>query len=234
MNTLYRDKLDPWSSHSVIKSWLINYPSETRILEIGTATGTLGRMCAAYGFVWRGIEPNHEWSNVAIPYYHELLVNTLECTPDEYLQGNDIVICADVLEHIPYPINELKRLVKLQDKTTTFIISVPNIANIWIRVNLLFGRFEYTKRGILDFAHLRFFTRRSLLEMLASVGLQHKKLSTTPIPINLINPLFESTDWGRLTHRSLAWFTTVFPTLLGYQFVVKAKINNSNDYKERI
>ena len=229
MSIPYGDKLDPWSSHSIIKSWLLDYPRGTRILEIGTATGTLGRICAPFGFFWRGIEPDQEWINIARPYYHELLASTLECAPDEFLRSNDLVICADVLEHIAFPKNELNRLVTLQNNPTKFIISVPNVANIWIRMNLLVGRFEYTERGILDYTHLRFFTRCSLIDMLQTVGLQLNKISTTPIPLNMVNPIFESTGWGRLSHRSLAWLTSIFPTLFGYQFVVGAKIFNSKD-----
>lgn len=227
MSSPYRAKLDPWSSHSIIKSWLSKYPPGTRILEVGTATGTLGRMCTQFGFVWRGLEPNHQWIAIARPYYHDLLACSLEKAPDNFLSRNDIVICADVLEHLALPTKELERLVCLQDSPTKFIISVPNVANIWIRVNLMVGRFEYTERGILDNTHLRFFTFRSLIDMLHVVGLQINKLSTSPIPLNLINPLFENTSWGRFTHRSLAWFTSIFPTLLGYQFVVEAKIFES-------
>jgi hypothetical protein len=42
---------------------------------------------------------------------------------------------------------------------------VPNVANIAIRLMLLFGQFNYTERGILDKTHLRFFTRKTARRM---------------------------------------------------------------------
>lgn len=223
MRTLYVDKLDPWSSHSLIKASLNSYPPRTRILDIGTATGPLGKMCSHLGFIWRGIEPNPEWAKIARSYYDDILCSTLENAPTNFLRNNDVVICADVLEHMAYPERELSRLVSLQKDKTTFLISVPNIANLWVRINLLFGKFDYTECGILDNTHLRFFTRHTLLDMLLSSGLRVKMLNATPIPLNLINPIFEYSAWGRFFHRSVTWLTTIFPTLLGYQFVVKAK-----------
>ncbi|MBZ5671576.1 MAG: hypothetical protein LAO04_17845, partial [Acidobacteriia bacterium] len=40
----------------------------------------------------------------------------------------------------------------------TVIVSVPNVAHLWVRLSLLAGRFDYADRGILDRSHLRFFT----------------------------------------------------------------------------
>ena len=41
------------------------------------------------------------------------------------------------------------------------IISTPNIANIFIRLSLLIGNFNYGQRGILDKTHTRLFTLNS-------------------------------------------------------------------------
>lgn len=39
------DKLHPSSSHMLIAHWLESYPPVTRILDVGTASGTIGRFC---------------------------------------------------------------------------------------------------------------------------------------------------------------------------------------------
>lgn len=218
----YIDKGDPWSSHSRIKAWLAHLPAGTKILDVGAATGTLGRLCGGVRFVLHGLEPDTEWANLARPYYAALLCSTLDEAPDEFLRGYDVVVCADVLEHVAHPELALRRLLTLQPEGCIFIISVPNVANLWIRLNLLLGRFDYTDRGILDRGHLRFFTRRTLVGMLASVGLQITQFDVTPIPLGLVHPLFQQTAWGRFLHKSLALLTHAWPTLLGYQFVVQA------------
>jgi hypothetical protein len=58
--------------------------------------------------------------------------------------------------------------------------------------------------------------------MCDSVGLRIVELHVTPIPLNLIHPMFQQRAFGRFAHAVLARLTLVFRTLLGYQFVVKA------------
>jgi len=222
----YVEKDDPWSSHTQIRTWLAHQRPGTRILDIGAATGTLGRQFTKAGLVMDGIEPHPAWANLARPYYAELLVGTLDDASDAFLSRHDVVVCADVLEHIADPTQALRRLLPLQSPGCQFLVSVPNIANIWIRLNLLLGRFDYTDRGILDRTHLRFFTWRTLRGMFNSVGLRIVDLHVTPIPLNLVHPVFQQHAVGRLAHAVLARLTRTFPTLLGYQFVVKAVMSS--------
>ena len=75
----------------------------------------------------------------------------------------------------------------------TVIVSVPNVAHLWVRLSLLAGRFDYADRGILDRTHLRFFTRRSLLALLRAAGLAVVELAVTPVPLPLVVPRALST-----------------------------------------
>ncbi len=162
---VYQLKPDPWSSHSIIAGLLKPFPPGTRILDVGSASGTIGQLCQGRGFTLIGIEPVKEWADASLPYYHSVYPQDLAHTPDEILEGYQVVICADVLEHLPDPQVQLARLVQLQSPGTLFLISVPNIANLWVRLNLLFGKFDYSDRGILDRTHLRFFTRRTIIDL---------------------------------------------------------------------
>ena len=217
----YIDKVDPWSSHARISRRLQSLPPGTRVLDVGAASGTLGRMCAGRNLILHGIEPEVEWAEVARPYYDALVCDTLAGVSSDFLRDHAVVVLADVLEHLAYPELALRRLLALQPPGTRFIISVPNVANLWIRLNLLIGRFDYTDRGILDYTHLRFFTRRSLLEMLESLGLAVQRIDVTPVPLNLVHPFFQNSGLGKFFHQSLAQLTLAAPTLLGYQFIVE-------------
>jgi len=216
----YVDKLDSWSSHGVIFRWLQNYPPFTRVLDVGTALGTIGKVCEENNFHIVGIEPNKVYAIKAEPYYTSLINCSLDEAPIEILSTFQVIILADVLEHMLDPQKSLSRLVSLNDKDTVFMISVPNIANIWVRVSLMVRRFEYQDRGILDKTHLRFFTKLTSVRMISNIGLRIGQLVATPIPLNLIHPTFDQTKIGRLVHFLLAKLPQVFPTLLGYQFVV--------------
>jgi hypothetical protein len=219
MTNPYQAKLDPWSSHSVIAAQLENFPKGTRILDVGTASGTIGRICQGKGFVIRGIEPVKEWAELSREYYKEISQRELQQTDDSFLRGHNIVICADVLEHMPDPEKQLKRLVSLQSSGTMFLISVPNIANLWIRLSLLMGNFNYTERGILDKTHLRFFTWRTGSQLVSSSGLKIKAIISTSIPLNLLHPFFSEAFLGRKIHQLLAILTKLLPRLLGYQYI---------------
>lgn len=218
----YVVKDDPWSSHSIIRTWMTQCAAGTRVLDVGAATGMLGQQFTPAGLILDGIEPHPAWAEIARPYYASLICGMLDQAEDAFLRDHQVVVCADVLEHMAQPEQALRRLVALQPAGSQFLISVPNIANLWVRLNLLAGRFDYTERGILDRTHLHFFTRRTFKSMLLSAGLVVAELRATPIPLNLVHPSFERAAWGRSVHKGLAGCTAAWPTVLGYQFVAKA------------
>jgi len=221
-NLPYFDKPSPWSSHSRIAGYLKKLPAQSRVLDIGTASGTLARMCQSHSLRLFGVEQNPDWAGLAAPLYEKMFVGSIQDVDDEFLAGHDVVVLGDVLEHLPMPEDVLQKLVSLQSSGATFIISVPNIANLWIRLGLLLGKFDYADRGILDRTHLRFFTRKTLLAMLKRRGLEIVSIRVTPIPLELVSRFFLSTP-GRWIHALFAQLTSLLPTLLGYQFVVTAR-----------
>lgn len=201
---------------------LSDYPPGTVVLDVGTASGTLGWICQGRGFVLKGVEQVEAWAEIARPFYKEICIRPLAQAPDEFLAAHQVVVCGDVLEHMPDPEAQLARLAHLQPAGARFLISVPNVANLWVRVHLLTGHFDYTERGILDRTHLRFFTRSTFVKLVESAGLRVEKIIPTSIPLELVHPFFAHSALGRAVHRLFAAITRVFPTLLGYQFVLQA------------
>jgi 2-polyprenyl-3-methyl-5-hydroxy-6-metoxy-1,4-benzoquinol methylase len=221
-NEKYVEKSSPWSTHSKISSYLRKLPSHTRILDIGCATGILGKLCSDNRFIFKGIEENAEWANDAKPYYEEIFPGRIENASDEFLKNYDVIILADVIEHLPNCEEIVLRIVNLQKVGCLFIISVPNIANLWVRLNLLFGKFDYMERGILDKTHVRFFTYKSLINFLLKSGLKASNKDYTPIPLELVNTFFTDNSLGKFIYRIFNLITGLFPKLLGYQFIVIA------------
>jgi len=230
----YIEKTGHWSSHSIIYNWLSNFQPGTKVLEIGAATGILGKKCQGFGYYLKGIEPVVEWAQMAKDYYDEFLFANLEEAPDRFLEQQDVVICADILEHTSTPKQLLKHLADLQKPETQFLISVPNIAFILIRFNLLIGKFNYEDYGILDQTHLRFFTKYTFLEMLKSSGLRPIEIRYTPPPLSRVNLFYQKNPIGRLVQRLFAALATLLPSLFAYQFVVRSKqITEKGDYETK-
>lgn len=218
------EKQDPWSSHSIIQKWLNRFPLETRELDIGTATRLLGKRCEGSSFLLKGIEPVQEWAEEAKPCYDKILCTSIEQAPDEFLLKQDVVILADILHHTSNPGEILKHLVGLQKPGTQIFISIPKVANIWVRFNLLFGKLNYSDNSILNRTHLRFFTKSTFSDLLHLSGLNLVELRFTPIPLNRVNPFFQNNPLGRFIHRALNSFARLLPGLFAYQFVARTEL----------
>ena len=89
----------------------------------------LARRCENKTLRFFGIEAIPEWANMASSFYEKLWVCTFDDAPKEALQGYDVIVLGDVLEHMSTPDKALKRLISLQTSGCKFIISVPNVAN---------------------------------------------------------------------------------------------------------
>jgi 2-polyprenyl-3-methyl-5-hydroxy-6-metoxy-1,4-benzoquinol methylase len=124
-----------------------------------------------------------------------------------------VLLFGDTLEHIPDPVAALRRLRTVLRDDGALVVSIPNFANWAIRLQVLAGRFRYTDRGILDRTHMRFYTERSLLEMLRDAGFRPVAVDGS-IPV----PFVRSRALGRLTHR----IGNMRRSLFAYNFVVTA------------
>jgi SAM-dependent methyltransferase len=134
-----------------------------------------------------------------------------------------VIVCADVLEHTPDPVGILKKLHRVAAPDAVYIISLPNIAHIAVRMMLLFGKFPKMERGILDKTHLQFLTQATAKQMLDQAGLQITRISSTGVPLDEIWPKGEgSMIYNALVgaqHAALA----ILPKLFAMQFVFEAR-----------
>ena len=137
----------------------------------------------------------------------------------------DTVLLPDILEHLYHPEKLLKDCQQILDHHGRLIVSVPNVANITVRLSLLFGSWNYTERGILDRTHYRFYTRKTIRKLLEENGYQVIKEMMTVMPIELVLGLHPQNKLIILLNRILAFCTHFLPGLLGYQCIVVARRN---------
>lgn len=84
----------------------------------------------------------------------------------------DTILALDILEHLVDPWATVALLDKALRPGGSLIVSVPNINNLIVVVPLVFrGRFEYQDAGVLDRTHLRWFTRKSAIELATCSGM---------------------------------------------------------------
>lgn len=219
MNTSpYQLKRDPYSSHSVILSRL-GEGRGRRALDVAAADGFLSELLTRQGWTVTALERDPDQAARARGRCKEVIVADLEDPLGDMGGPFDAIVCGDVLEHLRDPLAALLALKAKLTPDGVIVISVPNVAHLWMRLSLLAGRFNYTDRGLLDRTHLRFFTRRTLLDFLREAGLSVTELTVTPVPLPLVMPAHYHGGWLRAAHAINALAARCWKTGLAYQFV---------------
>lgn len=212
----------PHSSHRRILD-LLSVAPPLRVLDVGIAAGYLDRELQARGHRVTGIERKPELAEQARGFCDELLVGDIQTLElNRYAASFDRVLLADVLEHLSDPRPVLEKVVRTLKPGGRVIACVPNVANLYVRLNLLLGRFRYEPRGILDASHLRFFTLSTFRELIEEAGLEILSLRVTPLPLPLLFPRRARSRWFGWLYQGLYLLTRACKRLLAYQFIVEA------------
>jgi hypothetical protein len=130
------------------------------------------------------------------------------------------LLLLDIIEHLPEPEIFLRALREaFAASAPRVVITVPNIAFATMRLSLLLGRFSYANAGILDRTHVRFFTRRTLLALLAGEGYRVTQCEGIPPPLPLVLPRAVAPAAMAVA----GWLARRMPGLFGYQIAAVAE-----------
>lgn len=146
-----------------------------RVLDIGCGRGALGERLRANGASWLvGVDISEGAASEARVRYDQVIVQPVEELTLDDLGGErfDLVVVADVLEHLVDPWAVLAKLRTWVVDGGRIAVSVPNLRCYSILLGLLLrGEFDYVPSGgMMDRGHLRWFTRRSLDAALVDAG----------------------------------------------------------------
>jgi len=141
-------------------------------------------------------------------------------------KGYDYILFLDVIEHLKKPEEFMN---SLNNKMSFFpdqklIISTPNIANIFIRLSLLIGNFNYGKRGILDKTHTRLFTLSSFKKIILENNFLIKETIAIPPPFPLA---IKNNFISKLLLNFFKYLNLISKTVFAFQFlsIVESKPN---------
>ena len=142
-----------------------------RVLEIGCGTGkTLlavrerGLGEEVWGIDLHPFERQQELDRFVLGDIEEMDLSELQCT-------FDVVLAGDILEHLKDPWQTLKQLKQVMHPDAYLLVCIPNLRDITVLGQLiLWGDFRYREEGTMDRAHLRFFTKKSLVRLLQDSG----------------------------------------------------------------
>lgn len=141
------------------------------VLEVGCGKGTFAAQLARNAEVW-GVEPDPGAADTARQHLHSVMQGTYDEVEKDLPRGHfDLVICNDVIEHMPDHDAFLSKVAAVMKPDGVLVASIPNIRQFNVLSELLFSRdFRYRDSGILDRTHLRFFTEKSLRRCLQQHG----------------------------------------------------------------
>ena len=214
----YEPKLDYPSTHTAA-SGLVRRGA--RVLDLGCAGGYVGATlrrqndCLVTGVDKYPLAPGIELDAFIL---HDLN----DGPPALNLADYDYVLLLDVIEHLASPetfVERLREALAFAPKTTV-LASTANIGFAVSRLMLLFGQFNYGKRGILDLTHTRLFTFQSFRRLFEQGGFRVVSMRGIPGPFPLA---IENQRLSRLAMRVNGWLIKAAPGFFSYQmfFVVE-------------
>jgi glycosyltransferase involved in cell wall biosynthesis len=213
----YPLKLGYPSSHSMVIDLI---KEKSRVLDIGCGQGLLVRELAKKGCSVVGVD-SIEPADTG--FFQEFIRHKLpsdECPWNKNYRF-DYVLLLDVIEHMVEPEKFMDQLREwLQGQPCRVIITSGNVS-FWVtRLQLLFGRFNYVKRGILDMTHLRLFTLGTLKRLVVQSG--YKVLGIKGIPA----PFPEVVCWrhfGIFLAKLNQWIIPLGKSFFSYQVLLITK-----------
>jgi 2-polyprenyl-3-methyl-5-hydroxy-6-metoxy-1,4-benzoquinol methylase len=154
-----------------------------RICEIGCATGsTLASLKRRYDASFAaGFDIDEQSIAIARGHLDRAEVIDMESTQlPNYINDIDLFLCLDVLEHLKDPWTVVKTLHARMRVGGSIVASIPNVQHYSVSMALLFaGKWELANAGLLDRTHLRFFVRRTAIELMTSSGLRMEAIGPT-------------------------------------------------------
>jgi O-antigen biosynthesis protein len=199
MEKVYNISAGP--KYDLIAAWIGN---NKKILDVGCGAGDFSARLSAQGNHVVGIESSEKASKISKQYINVLCGDFLTIVIREKF---DIVLFADVLEHLLQPDAAMQKARELADE---MILCVPNFEFWMIKILKLLG-IKKMKSGILDKNHVFYFNKDIIEKMITENGYQiidfaspaPKKLPSIYNNIIKINPFY-----------------------LGYQYIYRCHVNN--------
>lgn len=210
-------QLDASSSLGRLAQWIA---PGARVLDLGCGAGGLGQLLQQRipAHQLDGVTYNPAEAEVARKWYRQVAVADLEQCDLLTLLGQqtyDVIVCADVLEHLRAPERLLAQCRHQLAPGGQLLVSIPNVGHAGLIGELMGGRLQYRKEGLLDRTHLRFFTRSSWLDFLTEQGWGATRLEAIQRDI----PQTEFDLALDLLPPAVSDYLCALPDALTYQFI---------------
>jgi 2-polyprenyl-3-methyl-5-hydroxy-6-metoxy-1,4-benzoquinol methylase len=148
-----------------------------RVLEIGAGPGSITRVLTHNNnCTVTALERDQSAIKKLSSFCEKVIHADLNDPTWPYLIPNepvfDVLVCADVLEHVYEPTTVLSAIAKLLGPEASLVVSLPHVGHSAIHACLFDSDFEYRDSGLLDRTHIRFFGLTNIAELFSGAGLK--------------------------------------------------------------
>lgn len=203
-------------------------PQGSSILEFGSASGYMTRyLKEQLDCKVTIVELDPECAESASKYAVDCFVGSAEDPSWSDWLGDrqfDVILFCDVLEHLRSPWDTLKWSTSHLTDAGSIFCSIPNVAHHTVIAHLLENEFEYFTCGLLDITHIRFFTARSVKNMVDYCNLSIEAEGNT-----LLSEIEASSPYPWVSAAETPWIAELQAELTSlkqytiFQYVVELK-----------
>lgn len=196
---------------------LISKKQDCKILEIGAGFGATLSHLKTTGIAKEvvGLDISVDKDLIDTNTIDNFIIgNVEELNLEQYNNYFDVIILADVLEHLINPKEVLEKVANYLNKGGEILISIPNFRHKSAIYKVFFkGNFSYEESGLFDYTHLRFFCKKNIKELVLNSGLN---IDTCISSLALYKQKSFSKIFNIITFKLFEEFLTV-------QYLVRAK-----------
>lgn len=163
----------------VVRDLIRSVPPHSVVVDLGCGNGSILAQFSRCGWELHGFDISRSGIEVASRAYSGIQFSCVDLTTD--LSSNpligrcDVVISTEVVEHIFLPRLYVKNCSSFLKPGGILIISTPYHGYLKNLALALFGKMDFHYTALLDYGHIKFWSRRTLTTLLAEAGFEVKR-----------------------------------------------------------
>lgn len=151
-------------------------PPHGVVVDLGCGNGSVLAQFRQRGWELHGFDISHRAIEIASKAYSDIQFDSVDLTTDlssHPLAGRcDAVISTEVIEHIFLPRLYVKNCFSFLKPGGILIISTPYHGYLKNLALALFGKMDFHHTALLDYGHIKFWSRRTLTTLLEERGFE--------------------------------------------------------------